>query len=147
MALIDALDTRSIEYGLCGGLAMAVHGYVRATVDIDLLIMAEDVQNAIEVADDLGFDLRAGTMTLGKGAVRIHRVTKVDPQDGDTLWIDLLEVTDSLKAIWNDRINLVWQERDVTVLSKQALIDLKSLRASKQDMADIGFLKGEDNAD
>jgi hypothetical protein len=32
--IIAALDERHVEYALCGGLAMAVWGYPRATVDI-----------------------------------------------------------------------------------------------------------------
>ena len=35
--LVRALDSANIPYALCGGLAMAVHGWPRATLDIDLL--------------------------------------------------------------------------------------------------------------
>ena len=37
-ALIVALNGASIEYALCGGLAVAFHGYARFTKDIDILI-------------------------------------------------------------------------------------------------------------
>jgi hypothetical protein len=30
--LISALDENEIEYAVCGGLSMAIHGFVRATV-------------------------------------------------------------------------------------------------------------------
>ena len=33
----NALVARGIEYALCGGLAVAVHGFVRATKDIDIV--------------------------------------------------------------------------------------------------------------
>ena len=38
-SIISALEQRGIDYAVCGGLAMAVHGLARATVDIDLLIL------------------------------------------------------------------------------------------------------------
>ena len=44
-ALISALAIRKIVYALCGGLAMAVYGVQRATVDIDLLIIAADLDD------------------------------------------------------------------------------------------------------
>ena len=35
-AVIAALNSASIEYALCGGLAVAFHGYARFTKDIDM---------------------------------------------------------------------------------------------------------------
>ena len=45
-AVISALAEHGIEYAVCGGLAMAIHGFPRATVDIDLLIPAEAALNS-----------------------------------------------------------------------------------------------------
>ncbi|NOT58834.1 MAG: hypothetical protein HOP19_01280 [Acidobacteria bacterium] len=42
--LIARLNESGESYALCGGLAMAVHGVPRATVDIDLLILARFVE-------------------------------------------------------------------------------------------------------
>jgi len=39
-ALIDVLNREGIEYAVCGGIAVSIHGYVRATTDIDILIRA-----------------------------------------------------------------------------------------------------------
>ena len=36
--IVETLERGGVEYALCGGMAVAVHGYVRATKDIDLLI-------------------------------------------------------------------------------------------------------------
>ena len=32
--LISAFDENGIEYAVCGGLALAIHGFARATLDI-----------------------------------------------------------------------------------------------------------------
>lgn len=41
--LTRSLGAAGIEYALCGGLAMAVHGAPRATVDIDFIVLAFDL--------------------------------------------------------------------------------------------------------
>ena len=53
-AIVAALDENGIDYALCGGLAMAVWGAPRATVDIDLLILAERLEETKAIARSLG---------------------------------------------------------------------------------------------
>lgn len=36
LKITHCFETNSIDYALCGGLAVAVHGYPRFTRDIDL---------------------------------------------------------------------------------------------------------------
>jgi hypothetical protein len=38
-SIVSALERANIDYAVCGGLAIAVWGAPRATVDIDLLIL------------------------------------------------------------------------------------------------------------
>jgi hypothetical protein len=40
--LARQFEKEKVDYALYGGLALAVHGYPRATRDLDLLIGAED---------------------------------------------------------------------------------------------------------
>jgi hypothetical protein len=44
--IIDDFSRRGIDYALCGGLALAAHGIPRATMDIDLLVPPESLENA-----------------------------------------------------------------------------------------------------
>lgn len=46
--IISALNENEIEYAVCGGLSMAIHGLVRATVDIDILIRPESLEKRIK---------------------------------------------------------------------------------------------------
>jgi hypothetical protein len=41
--LTAALDAAGVDYALCGGVALAIHGVPRATQDIDLLVRPEDL--------------------------------------------------------------------------------------------------------
>lgn len=42
IAVIDLLNAEGIEYAVCGGIAVALHGYVRFTHDLDILVRSED---------------------------------------------------------------------------------------------------------
>lgn len=43
-----ALDANGIEYAVCGGLALTIHGFPRATFDLDVLIRAENLEKAFQ---------------------------------------------------------------------------------------------------
>ena len=52
-----ALRKRHVPYAAIGGLAVNAHGFVRATRDIDLMVMAEDADGARSAALDLGYEV------------------------------------------------------------------------------------------
>jgi hypothetical protein len=143
-ALRRELNAREIPYALCGGLAMAIHGFPRSTVDIDLFVREEDVPRIEEAAGERGFTIHAKPMTFSGGDVRIRRVSKIDPTDGDTLMLDLLLVTPATERVWSTRETELWQAAPLGVVSAEGLIALKSFRMSLQDRADIAKLRGQE---
>jgi hypothetical protein len=138
------LNDRGIPYALCGGLAMAIHGSPRSTVDIDILVREEDAERIEAVALQRGFTIRAKPMTFSGGAVRIRRISKIDPSDGDTMMLDLLLVTAASEHVWETREQRIWRGTSLGVVSSEGLIVLKSFRMSLQDQADIAKLRGEE---
>ena len=58
------LERNGIEYAVCGGLALAIHGFARATLDIDILILAENLEKAYQVAAKKGFDIKGLDMSI-----------------------------------------------------------------------------------
>ena len=56
-AITHALNEAGIEYAVCGGWAMAIHGHPRATKDIDLLILTDDVSRVLPLVREQGFDI------------------------------------------------------------------------------------------
>ena len=143
VALIDALDSRQIEYALCGGLAMAIWAHPRATVDIDLLIQPESLAAVEDVAASLGYRFKADPMSFSGGAIEIRRVSKIDPDGGDTLMLDLLLVTPAVSEAWASRTRVDWDRGTISVVSREGLILLKSFRASGIDADDIARLRGD----
>jgi hypothetical protein len=142
--LIDALETAKAEYAVCGGLAMAIHGLPRATVDVDLIAPAIADERVLEVARTLGYTIPADPMTLAAGAVEIKRVTKIDTTSRDLLSLDLLLVTPATEAAWRTRMRVRWERGEVWVVSRQGLIGLKRLRGSGQDQDDIRRLEEDE---
>jgi hypothetical protein len=141
VALIGALESREIEYAVCGGLAMAIWGLPRATVDIDLLIEPQSLAPVEDVAATLGYRVKANPMSFSGGAIVIHRVTKIDPDGGDVLMLDLLLVTPRVRDSWESRTRVEWDHGHMSVVSREGLVKLKSFRASGTDLDDIRNLQ------
>ena len=144
-ALIAKLAEHKSDYALCGGLAMAVYGIPRATVDIDLLISVESLEAVKALAYELGYTLEAQPMKFAGGAIDIHRISKLDPDSGDILMLDLLLVTPPIREVWESRIEVEWETEKLQVVSREGLITLKSLRKSGQDLDDIKSLTENTN--
>ena len=141
-AVIAHLDEDAIPYALCGGLAMAVHGYPRATVDIDIVVLAGDLARVEAAVWPLGFTIAASPMTFRGGAVEIRRLSKVHPS-GQLLSLDILLATPALEDAWKSRQAMTWDFGNITVISPEGMITLKSLRGSGRDQDDIKQLRGE----
>jgi hypothetical protein len=144
-SIVSALEEHGVDYAVCGGLAMAVHGLPRATVDIDLLILGESLEDVRGLARTLGYTIEAFPMTFSHGAVEIRRVSKIDPETGIVLSLDMLLVTPEIIDVWQSRIELVWESGSLWVVSRRGLMALKSFRSSAQDLADIERLKEIEN--
>ncbi len=140
-AVIAKLNEAQIDYALCGGMALAIHGIPRATVDIDILIQKESLEKVQIITRGLGYIIKAEPKTFAQGAIEVHRVSKVDPEGEDLLSMDFLFVTPEIEQIWENRQKVEWEEGKLWVVSREGLIRLKSLRGSGQDLDDIQKLK------
>jgi hypothetical protein len=139
--LVAEFKKENIEYALCGGLAMAVYAFPRATLDIDILIEPETLEKAKAVAERLGFTFDVGLMEFSAGAVQVYRLTKISADKNEPLILDMLLLTPELKDVWESKKILTWDEGDLPVVSPKGLIKLKSLRLSGQDQDDIKNLE------
>jgi hypothetical protein len=149
-ALLEAFERGGIEYALCGGLAVAVHGHPRATMDIDMLVRAGQLTPAIEVARGVGFDVPARKMLFGLRTDKpreMQRVSKLDPETNELLSLDLIVVGPGLEEVWNGRVIVAWRKRNVSIVSRAGLVAMKRLAGRPQDLADIAILEGTDEDD
>ncbi|MEZ6128256.1 MAG: nucleotidyl transferase AbiEii/AbiGii toxin family protein [Planctomycetaceae bacterium] len=142
LALTRALNASEIDYAVCGGLAMAIHGFVRATKDIDILIRREDLQRVEALAEAAGFVIPAGIIPFGTGtsdAREIFRISKVI--DNVVVPLDLMFVAPSLESVWQDRVIADFDGEEVCVVSKEGLAAMKRTAGRPQDLLDIKYLE------
>ncbi len=141
--LVKLLSKNEVPFALCGGLAMAVYGVPRATIDIDILIEEKNLDKVKELAAALGFTHSSAKMKFHGGEVEIVRLVKFDREIGDELVLDLILVTPLLEQIWNRREKKTMDWGELGVVSREGLIWLKKLRGSGTDKDDIKRLRGE----
>ena len=142
--LISALNENGVEYAVCGGLSMAIHGFARATLDIDVLIREESLEKAYEIAATKGFDIRGLDISFKERAVEIRRVSKID-DNGEVLSLDLLLVTPQVEDVWQAREKIDFLGDKLSVVSREGLIKMKRLAGRPQDLADLERLENEES--
>jgi hypothetical protein len=142
--LISAFDENGVEYAVCGGLSMAIHGFARATLDIDVLIRGESLEKAYKIAETKGFDIRGLDISFKERAVEIRRVSKID-DNGEVLSLDLLLVTPQIEDVWATKESIDFLGRKLWVVSREGLIKMKRLAGRPQDLADIERLENEES--
>lgn len=136
--VISRLTEARINYALCGGLAVAIHGYPRFTKDIDLLIHPDDLGRIRAVLAVGGYTVDAGRIPFAVGTPTervIYRMSKVVA--GDLLSVDLVLVSPVLAQVWADRERYSWQGREIAVVSAAGLALMKRVAGRPQDVVDL----------
>jgi hypothetical protein len=142
--LVSALEENKIEYAVCGGLALTIHGFPRATFDIDILIKEESLEKAFEIAEKQGFDIHGLDISFKERAVEIRRVSKID-EDGEVMPLDFLLVTPFVEDVWATKDELVWEGKALSIVSREGLIKMKQLAARPKDLIDIERIQNEED--
>ncbi|MGQ0544273.1 MAG: hypothetical protein ACT4P3_02950 [Betaproteobacteria bacterium] len=137
--LLSAFNAQGVEYLVVGAHALAAHGHVRATGDLDIWIRP-DAQNAPRVIAALRAfgaplqDLRESDLTLPGLVFQIG----VAP-----LRIDILTAIDAVQfdEAWTDRVSATFAGEKVAVLSANHLMRNKRAVGRTQDLADLEWLE------
>lgn len=147
LELIEALKQAGADFMIVGGHALAVHGHVRATLDVDIFLDAtpQNAQRIIEALRSWGAPLEA------------HGVTpKAFSEPGSVYQlglppkrIDLLTSIDGVR-FEEARSEVVWVElsgKSMPVIGKSALKTNKRAAGRLQDLADLQVLENSSNSD
>ncbi|TDI43123.1 MAG: hypothetical protein E2P02_11880 [Acidobacteria bacterium] len=141
-AFLDA----DIDYAVCGGMAVAIHGYPRFTKDLDFLVLEDDMPRIRTAVKNLGYTLPAGPIPFGVGTDatrRIYRISKVIGSDVFTL--DFLIVSAQWSEAWETRRDYELEDGAVlTVVSREGLLHMKRLAGRLQDQLDLQNLEKQD---
>jgi uncharacterized nucleotidyltransferase DUF6036 len=137
--LLAEFNARQVEYLIVGAHALAAHGHVRATQDLDVWVRpdSENANRVIAALRAFGAPLHDLTVQdLSKPGL-IFQIG-VEP-----IRIDVLTVIDGVQfdEAWSERINSTFAGEPVAVLSREHLIKNKLAAARTQDLADVERLE------
>ncbi len=137
--LFRSLNAKSVEYLLIGGYAVIIHGYVRNTNDIDVVVSNDpvNVTKCLEALDDFGFggsDLRNALTSDEKDIVRMG----IEPMKIEIL--NYLNGVDFAEA-YGRRITKTVEDIKIDVISLRDLIANKEDVGRLQDLLDVEKLK------
>jgi len=142
--VVSALEQQGIAYAICGGLAVSIHAEPRATEDLDVMVLAQDLGRCEVALEPLGFRRYGEAMKFAQGRVTVQRLLKFEVGSEDQVVLDLLVVGPPvLDTVWQSRQSFEWEGMKVWVVSREGLIALKRLRGSPQDLVDIERLESQ----
>jgi predicted nucleotidyltransferase len=142
LRITQCLDDAGIDYALCGGLAVAAHGYPRLTKDIDLLIEENNVDSTHKALAKIEYDLSSGLIPFDTGTAKERRLYRVSKAEGrELVTLDLLVVTHVFQEIWMTRESVEVDSKPIKIVSRDGLIKMKQIAGRLQDLADIEALE------
>ena len=133
--LLLAFNAHNVEYLIVGAHALAAHGHVRATKDMDVWVRPEqsNAQKVLRALSEFGAplsDLTADDLSrketifrIGLPPLRIDVITDIDG-------VEFAEA-------WPDRLETSFGGVPAFVISRHHLITNKKTAARLQDLADV----------
>jgi hypothetical protein len=129
----DVIDPLGIDYAIGGALAMAAHGYVRNTRDVDLFVKEENRGTVLRA-------LRAAGLSVSD-VFRPHHFIALKPEHGDPdIRIDILVPAGEpdLSAIeWPDRLPIFKGGDPLNVVEPHLLAMMKFYSDRDDDEYDL----------
>lgn len=147
LKLCSEFHKNKIKYAIAGGYAVSLHGAIRGTVDIDIILNLEEENflNAITVLNELGFVPRLpleAISVLNKREFLIKEKNLIaysfyNPSNPVEV-IDIL-IHKDLKDL--EFIEIVKANTTLNLISKKNLIQMKKESARPQDLEDVKALE------
>lgn len=137
--LLSEFSAKSVEFLIIGAHALAAHGHVRATKDLDVWVRPtpENAPRVVEALRAFGAPLGEVTVTdfsspgitfqIGVEPVRIDVITEIDGVE--------------FEGAWGRRVQKSYDGLSVGVISVDDLIANKKATGRLQDLADIEALQ------
>lgn len=145
--LIDAFDKAKLKYALVGGYALALHGLVRATVDVDFVLSLKlgDFELAEKTLAKLGLQSRLpiraqDIIKMRKEYIENRQLIAWSFVDykNPARQVDIL-ITMDLKDLQTEKISV--GGRKIVVASLEDLLKMKMAAGRPQDLVDIQNIK------
>jgi len=139
--LFEAFLDAGVEFVVVGSYALARHGYVRATLDLDVLVRPS-AENATRVADAL-VAFGAPLVAHGVDPLDFARPGTVYQLGVPPLRIDVLtEISGvTFEDVWQSRLVVDFGGMKVPVIGRGALLRNKRASGRPKDRSDVDALE------
>jgi hypothetical protein len=135
-ALLKSLNAREVRYVIIGATAFPVHGYARATLDVDILIepTEENASRMWEALRAFGYDVTDVTikdMLAKKILIRQYLLeTDIHPSAAGV----------TFEQVWDNRVEGAVGETPTYFAGLDELIAMKQAAGRPKDMEDLRAL-------
>jgi hypothetical protein len=157
--VLAALNTAGVRYLVVGGVAVVLHGHLRTTADLDLVVSLDpaNARRAIDAVAALGYRSRA-PVPAERFADAAERAAWIS-EKGLTvfsLWSDRLPGLEldlfvrepfDFEQAWARRVTVSLDTTTATVVGLQDLVALKRAAKRPQDLADVEALEAIHSAE
>jgi predicted nucleotidyltransferase len=137
--LFRLLNEKNVEYVIVGGYAVAFHGYIRATKDIDILFHStpENITRLMAALSGFGISATSMDKSVFSKPGQILRI------GSPPLMVELINNVSGVtfQEIWNRRVQGNYGEVIVPFISKSDLLITKKTAGRPQDIRDVEELE------
>lgn len=151
--IFKTLNQNGLEYVVIGGIAVNLHGFVRATGDLDIAISLTDreVSKFVQVTKALGFvprlpvkiedfaDAKKRDEWIQQKNMKVFSV--YNPKNPIEHIDVMIEHVVDFETLFNNRVIMKDREIEIPVASITDLITLKEAAGRERDTIDIRALK------
>jgi len=136
-SLLRSLNARNVDYVIIGATAFPIHGYARATLDIDLFIRPEfeNAERVLRALEDFGYDVLELTqedLLTKKVLIRQYLVeTDIHP----------FVTGITFDQVWEHRVPGDYGNEKVYYASLDDLIVMKKAAGRGRDLEDLKVLE------
>lgn len=150
--VLTPLEQAGVRYLVVGGVAVVLHGYLRTTLDLDLVLQLQrdNLDLALEALAGLGFQPQAPVPLSAFADPRIREswlreknmtVFSLWHPDHPGFALDLfIQEPFDFDAAYSRAVRVSLQEIQVTVVSRDDLVAMKRAAGRARDLEDIAAL-------
>lgn len=133
--LFHLLNVNDVEYVIVGGYAVAFHGFIRATKDIDILFRnsSSNINNLIKAIDSFGISAELLDHNTFSEMGRIVRIGE------SPMLVELINGIDGVHfdEVWRNKVLGKYGDEKVFFISLNDLKKTKKASGRPQDLRDL----------
>jgi len=140
--IVRGFEKAKLRYAVVGGLAVGLHGYIRATQDMDFLMHPLDLSKAEAMLLRLGYRANPETQEFARAGLTLQRFYKRVRNEDDLMLVDILFPTsEPMQRVLARAVSVPFGKGLIRVVTARDLVRMKRYRNSNADKADIEFLR------